>query len=48
MLGLVGEMGVTDRGENGMMAEELLYLDQIDAGLDQMCGIAMPPMPITA
>ena len=45
MLGLVGEMGVTDGGENGMMAEELLYLDQIDTGLDQMCGIAMPTMP---
>ena len=41
MLGLVGEMGVTDGGENGMMAEELLYLDQIDAGLDQMGGIAV-------
>ena len=48
MLGLVGEMGATDGGENGMMAEELLYLDQIDAGLDQMSGIGMPPMPITA
>ena len=41
MLGLVGEMGVADRGENGVMAEELLYLDQIDAGLDQVGGIAM-------
>ena len=34
MLGLVGEMRVTDGSENGVMAEELLYLDQIDAGLD--------------
>ena len=42
MLGLVGEMGVAGGGENGMMAEELLYLDQIDAGLDQMSGIGMP------
>ena len=41
MLGLVGEMGVTDGGENGVMAEELLHLDQIDADLDQVGGIAV-------
>jgi hypothetical protein len=29
MLGLVCQMGVPDGGENGVMAEELLYLDQI-------------------
>ena len=29
MLGLVGQVGVTDGGENGVVAEELLYLDQI-------------------
>jgi hypothetical protein len=29
VLGLVGQMGVTDGGENRVMAEELLYLDQI-------------------
>jgi hypothetical protein len=28
------------------MAEELLHLDQIDAGLDQVGGIAMPPMSL--
>ena len=41
MLGLVGQVGVTDRGENGVMAEELLYLDQIDADLDQVGGIGV-------
>ena len=48
MLGLVGQMGVPQGdflrgvaggGENGVMAEELLYFDQIDAGLDQVGGI---------
>jgi hypothetical protein len=29
VLGLVGQMRVADGGENGVMAEELLYLDQI-------------------
>ena len=41
MLGLVGEMGVAGGGEDGMVAEELLHLDQIDAGLDQVGGIAV-------
>ena len=41
MLGLVGQMGVADGGENGVMAEEFLYLDQIDTGLDQVGCIAM-------
>lgn len=34
MLGLVGEMGVAGSRENGVMAEEFLYFDQVDAGLD--------------
>ena len=41
MLGLVGQMRVANGGENGVVAEELLYLDQIDAGLDQVGGIGM-------
>ena len=41
MPGLVGQMGIAGRGENRVMAEELLYLDQIDAGLDQVGGIAV-------
>ena len=41
MLGLVGQVGVTGGGENGVVAEEFLHLDQIDAGLDQMSCIAM-------
>ena len=41
MPGLVGQMGIPGRGENRVMAEELLYLDQIDAGLDQVGGIAV-------
>ena len=41
MLGLVGQMGIAGGGENRVMAKEFLYLDQIDAGLDQVGGIAM-------
>src|ERR1700675_844679 len=41
MLGLVSQMGIADGGENGVMAEELLYLDQIDAGLDQVSCITV-------
>jgi len=44
MLGLVGEMGIAGGGENGVMAEEFLDLDQIDTGLDQVSCIAMPAM----
>jgi hypothetical protein len=41
MFGLVSQMGVADGGENGVMTEELLYLNQIDAGFDQVRGIAV-------
>lgn len=41
MLGRVGEVGVTNGGENGVVAEILLHLDQIDAGFDQVRGIAV-------
>ena len=44
MLGLVGQMGVSGGGEYGVMAEEFLDLDQIDAGLDQVSCIAVAPM----
>ena len=41
MLGLIGQMGIAGGGENGVMAEDLLHLDQIDTGLDQVRGIAV-------
>ena len=41
MLGLIGQMRVSRGGENGVVAEEFLHLDQIDAGLDQVGGIAV-------
>jgi len=41
MLGLVSQMGIAGGGENGVMAEELLHLDQIDAGLNQVGCIAV-------
>ena len=42
MLGAVSEVGIAGGGEDGVMAEEFLYLDQIDTGLDQVSGIAVP------
>mgnify|MGYP000858095301 CR=1 FL=1 len=41
MLGLVGQVSVAGGGENRVMAEELLHLDQIDAGLDQVGSVAV-------
>ena len=42
MLGLVSQMGLARGGKNGVMAEKLLHLDQIDARLDQVSCIAVP------
>ena len=42
MLGLISQMGIAGSGENRVMAEELLHLDQIDAGLDQVSCVAVP------
>lgn len=41
MLGLIGQMRVPNRSENRMMTEDLLHLDQIDAGFDQVSCIAV-------
>ena len=41
MLGAVSQVGIAGGGENGVVPEELLYLDQIDTGLDQVRGIAV-------
>ena len=41
MLGLIRQVGISRGGQNGVVAEDFLYLDQIDAGLDQVSGIAM-------
>jgi hypothetical protein len=45
MFRLVGQVGVADGGENGVMAENLLHFDQVDAGFDQVGGVAVPAMP---
>ena len=41
MLGTVSQMRIAGGGENGVVPEELLDLDQIDTGLDQVSGIAV-------
>ena len=48
MLGLVGQVGGADGGENRVMAEILLHFDQIDAGFDQVDGVTVATMPIPA
>src|SRR5665811_715624 len=40
-LTLFGEVGVTEGGENGLMAENLLHFEQIDARFNQMGGITV-------
>ena len=47
MLGAVSQVGIAGGGENGVMAEEFLYLDQIDTSLDQVSGIAVAPIPMS-
>jgi hypothetical protein len=34
MLGLVSQVGIAGGGKNGVMAENLLYLGQVDTSLD--------------
>jgi hypothetical protein len=48
MLGQIRQMRVANRREDRVMAENLLDLNEVDAGLDQVSGIAVTPMPITA
>ena len=40
-MGVGGEMGVVGGGEDGVVAQDFLHLQQIDAGLDQVRGIAV-------
>lgn len=42
MLGLVRQVGVARGSEDGVVAEEFLYFDQIDARFDQVRCIAVP------
>jgi len=41
MLRLIGEMGIMNGGQNGLVAQDFLNLNQINAGLNQMRGKAM-------
>ena len=41
MLGQVGQVRIPGGGENGVVAKNLLNLDQIDAGFDQVGCIAV-------
>lgn len=40
-VGVAGEVGVAGSGEDGMVAEDLLDFQQIDALLDQVRGVAV-------
>jgi len=48
MLSLISQMGIAGGGEDRVVAEDFLHLDQIDTGLDQVGGVAVAPMPISA
>jgi hypothetical protein len=37
----VGQVGIAGRGEDTVVAEDFLHFQQIDAGFDQMRGIAV-------
>ena len=40
-LALFGEMGVAEGGEDGLVAEDLLYFQQVNARFNQMRGITV-------
>jgi len=46
--GMRGQVGVSGGGQNGVVTKDLLHFQQVDPGLDQMGGIAMPIMPRSA
>jgi hypothetical protein len=48
MPGLIRQMGVANGRENRVMAENALHLGELDAGLDQVRGISVAPMPSSA
>jgi hypothetical protein len=37
----VGQVGIAGSGEDTMVAEDFLHFQQIDAGFDQMRGVAV-------
>ena len=40
-LALFGEMGITEGGEDGLVTEDFLHFQQVDARFNQMRGIAV-------
>ncbi len=48
VLGLIRQMGVAGGREDRVMAEILLDFDEVNTGLDQVRGIAVPIMPSSA
>ena len=41
IVGVAGQMGVAGGGKNGVMAQNLLHLQQVNPGLDQVGCIAV-------
>jgi hypothetical protein len=39
---MMGQMGVTRGGKDGLMAEELLQVREINACFNTVCGVTMP------
>ena len=44
MLGLIRQVGIADGGEYGVVAEEFLYFNQVNASFDQVGCIAVATM----
>jgi len=41
LVGIGGQVSVFGGGQDGAVTEDFLYLDQVNAGFDQMGGIAV-------
>jgi hypothetical protein len=46
IVGVAGQVSVAGRGQNRVVAENLLDFEQIDAGFDQVGRIAVAPMSL--
>ena len=44
---MAGQVGVARGGENAVVAKNLLYFKQINAGFDQVRGIAVTSIPMS-
>ncbi len=46
MVRTTGQMRVSGGGQDGVVTEDFLDFEEVNAGFDQMGGIAVPPMSL--